>query len=133
MRDQKVSFIPPQLSRSGKPLVLVIEPHRSFGTSLAQILMSETSSYAILATSIAEAHTILQHFHCDALLLYHSSFSHDELNRLPLLPKDAEMPPLTLLAGLPLALDQQETWNLENLVKSIQFVRCVRHGFDKEM
>ena len=133
MRDPEISFISPQTSRSGQQLtlILIVEHDRTFGTGLVQILQKETCSHAILATGIAEAQRILQHLHCDALFLYHGSFSRDDLDRLDQLPPYAEMPPLTLLAGLPLAPDQPETWHLENLIKSIQCIRSVRNDCDK--
>jgi hypothetical protein len=133
MQDPEISFLSPQMSRSGQPLILIliVEHDQTFGTGLVQLLQRETRFHAILATGIAEAHRILQHLHCDAIFLYHGSFSRDDLDRLDQLPPYAEMPPLTLLAGLPLAPDQPETWSLENLIKSIQCIRPVRNAFDK--
>lgn len=69
-------------------LLLVIEPDRTTGGMLVQILHKETPYQAILAISIEDAYHILQHLKCDLFLLSDSLLPMSEefstfLNTLP--------------------------------------------------
>jgi hypothetical protein len=61
IRPQKSPFVP--------KLLLVIEPDLALGNILVQSIRKETSYQAVLASSIADAHHVLEHLKCDLCLL----------------------------------------------------------------
>lgn len=81
------SFLP-RKSPFVPKLLLVIEPDLVLGGMLVQAIRKETPYQAILATSMEDAHHLLEHLKCDLCLLAASLFSMAEefstrLNRLP--------------------------------------------------
>ena len=109
-------FYPPTTRRFDKKLILIIEQDRTRGTQLVQTIRQEKAFQAILATSLAEAHTILSFFKCDFLLLTDDTFPEDDLERLYLLP--AHIQPPALLSLSPFLTHKDDWLENRNIVKA---------------
>lgn len=64
-----VFIAPSQMNLFQYRLILVLDADRTLGTRLVEFVKAETPYQALLATSIIDAHLVLQSFKCDLFLL----------------------------------------------------------------
>lgn len=111
-----------------KKLIMVLEQDEQIGTRVVQLIRQETLFQAILARSLSEVRSILEHLKCDLLLLTDEAFPDEDLERLYLLPADIEPPELLSLTFLSWTYNYRDGRDVRNVVKAVNLLLAVRDG-----
>lgn len=112
-------------SRVPLKLIMVIEHDKQMGTRLVQMIRHETPFQAILATSLLQAHSILQHLACDFFLLADDTFPQEDLERLSVPSAQAPAPTLLNLTFLSSIYDYRDVHDLKSIVRAVNLLLSV--------
>lgn len=86
---------------------------------MVQLIRQTTPFQAILASSLQQAHTILQHLRCDVFLLSDDALPENDLERLYLLPADIDPPALLNLTWLSLTRDSCQGADMHCMIRAV--------------
>lgn len=112
-------------SRAPLQLIMVIEHDEQIGTRLVQMIRHETPFQAILATSLREAHSILQHLACDFFLLADDTFPQKELERLSVPSVSGPPPTLLNLTSHSSTYDYRDEHDLKSIIRAVNLLLSV--------